>query len=353
MNKSADDSFEDYKDKGLTGLANLGNTCFINSCVQILSNTYELNDFLNLQTYKKKLKKNGDAELLVEWDNLRKLMWRDNCIISPNKFLSTIQRIAAQKNIEIFTGFAQNDLPEFLLFMVDCFHNALSRKVNISVIGKVENKTDKLAVCCFEMIKKMYKNDYSEIWSMFYGVHVSQIISSTSETNEVLSMNAEPYFMINLSIPPNNKNPTLYDCFDHYVEGELLEGENAWYNEKTKEKESVLKQISYWSLPDILVIDIKRFNSQNRKIQNVVDFPLENADFSKYVIGYKKESYIYNLYGICNHSGGVFGGHYTSFVKNANGKWYLYNDTSVTEVKNTRHLVSPSAYCLFYRKIKV
>ena len=34
---------------------------------------------------------------------------------------------------------------------------------------------------------------------------------------------------------------------------------------------------------------------------------------------------MYDLYGICNHSGGTLGGHYTSYVKNANDNWYLYN----------------------------
>ena len=286
--------------------------------------------------------------MLIEWDNLRILMWTENCIVAPNKFLKTIQKLAQIKQIDIFTGFAQNDLPEFLLFVVDCFHTGLAREVTMNVSGTIENETDKIAVQCFDMIKKMYANEYSEVWNIFYGIHVSQIISL--ETGEVLSGSPEPYFMINLSIPEENKSPSLLDCFDLYVSGETLEGENAWYNETTKMKQAVKKQISYWSLPTVLVIDIKRFNAQNRKNQILVTFPLENFDMSKYVIGYKKNEYVYDLYGICNHSGGVHGGHYTAYVKNANGKWYHFNDTLVTEVTNLQELISPKAYCFFYRK---
>ena len=341
-------NLEKYRDKGLSGLTNLGNTCFINSCMQILSHTYELNNFLDTETYKCRLNKKHDSILLLEWDNLRKLLWSENCVVSPMKFLNIIQKIASLKGQEIFTGFNQNDLPEFLIFIIDCFHNALTRKVEMNITGREVTEKDKLAVKCFETIKNMYSNDYSEIWNLFYGIHISQI--SLLENNEIISIKPEPYFIVSLPLPLNNKSPSIYDCFDLYVEGEILDGDNKVFNEQTNKKEDVRKNITFWSFPSILVIDIKRFNFQNRKNQTLVTFPLENLDLSKYVSGYNKELFVYDLYGVCNHSGSVHGGHYTSFVKNANGKWYHFNDTSVSEVALTQQIISAKAYCFFYRK---
>jgi ubiquitin carboxyl-terminal hydrolase 8 len=340
--------FEKYKDKGLSGLANLGNTCFINSCLQILSHTYELNEFLDMESYKKKLKNKYESALLLEWDNLRKLLWETNCIRSPGKFIKTIQKIAQIKGLTLFTGYSQNDLPEFLLFLIDCFHTSLSREIKMTISGSPENETDKIAIQCYEMVKNMYSKEYSEIWNLFYGVHVSEI--SSLENGNIFKNTPEPFFMIDLPIPTENKSPSLIDCFELYVKGEILENENAWYNEETKTKENIKKKILFWSLPNILVIDFKRFNSRNQKNQILITFPLDELDLSEYVIGYKKNSYKYELYGVCNHSGNVLGGHYTSYVKTSNGKWFHFNDTSVSEVGLIESIISVKAYCLFYRK---
>lgn len=339
---------KDYNNKGLSGLGNLGNTCFMNSCMQVLSHTYELNDFLNQETYKKKLKNKCESALLIEWDGLRKLLWSENCIVAPNKFLKTIQKVAELKKMELFTGYSQNDMPEYLLFLIDCFHTALSREIKMTISGNIENDTDKIAVQCFEMVKNMYSKEYSEIWNLFYAVHVSEIVDL--ETNKQVKITPEPFFIINLPIPSNNKSPTLIDCFNHYVEGEVLDGENAWFWEEENKKINIRKKIQFWSFPTILVIDLKRFNSRNQKNQILVSFPIDELNLTNYVIGYKKDSYKYELYGVCNHSGGPMGGHYTAYVKNANGKWYHFNDTNVSEVSIVESIISPKAYCLFYRK---
>jgi ubiquitin carboxyl-terminal hydrolase 8 len=336
-----------YKNKGLTGLANLGNTCFINSCLQVISHTYELNDFLEKDTYKNKLQNKPESQLILEWDNLRKLMWSSNCVISPNKFIHSIQKVSLAKGNNLFSGFEQNDLPEFFLFLIDCFHSSLSREIKMTITGSPKNNTDVTAIKCFDMIINTFSKEYSEIWNLFYAIHISEI--SSLETGEIIQINPEPFFMINLPIPTHNKSPSLIDCFDNYVQGEILEGENSWYNENTKEKISIQKRIQFWSLPNILVVDFKRFNNRSQKNQILITFPFKDLDLSKYVVGYNKHKYTYELYAVCNHSGGVMGGHYTAHVKNANGKWYYFNDTNVSEVGLLHTIISPKAYVLFYR----
>jgi len=334
--------------KGYTGLQNLGNTCFLNSCMQALSHTYELTDLLQSSSYKKHLKSNIPENIIIdEWNNLRNIMWSQNGIVAPKRFVYNIQQLAALKDRDLFTGWAQNDLPEFLLFLIECMHNSISRSVTMNIKGRTKNKVDKLAISCYEMLKNIYSKEYSEIMDMFYGIYVSEL--SSKNDNTIHSLRPESYFILDLEIP--NKNSSLIDCFDSFTSYEMLEGENAWFNEKTKQKEDVKKRITFWSFPKILIITLKRFSFDGRKKrQDLVQFPLENLDLAKYVSGYNAKQYKYDLYAICNHSGGTTGGHYTSFVKTFNNEWVHFNDTNIERNININKIITPKAYCLFYRK---
>ena len=345
---SQDTSFKEYNDRGLTGLANCGNSCYLNSCLQVLSHTYEFSELLQHDGLKNKINKIADSVLLLEWDKLRELMWSDNCTIAPWGFVKSVQKVALLKDREIFSGYAQNDVQEFLLFLIESFHNSIAREVDMVIRGSVINKTDKLAKSCYEMMKNMYKKEYSEILNLFYGIHISVI--SCKNTKENLSITPEPFSVISLSIP-DMPNPSIMDCFDLYCKKEDMSGENALYNEKTKSKQDVNRGIVFWSLPNILIIDLKRWNFNGNKNYKVIDIPLTTIDLSNYVYGYRKSSYKYKLYGVCNHTGGSRGGHYTANVKNANDKWYNYNDTNINEL-NENQVISKEAYCLFFRKMK-
>ena len=327
---------------GLSGLANLGNTCYINSCMQILSHCDLLNDLLK----KINMDKLRDNNLIAEWNELNNLLWSKNCVISPNKFLKNIHETAKKQNMDIFTGYAQNDLHEFLVFIIDCFHNSIKRKVFISIEGNVENDRDKLAKDCYNVMKNMYSESFSELLNIFYGIHVTLI---TSKEGQLLSHKPEPFSIIDLPIPETNEGCYVLDCLDLYIQGEEMSGDNAWYDEKKKRKRDVIKGLGFWSLPDVLILHLKRFNNMNKKVNKLVNAPIKHLDLSKYIIGYNKETYKYEMFGVCNHMGGCLGGHYTANVKNSN-KWYNFNDTSVTEI-NENSVVSAKSYCFFYKKI--
>ncbi|NXU90451.1 UBP32 hydrolase, partial [Xiphorhynchus elegans] len=58
---------------------------------------------------------------------------------------------------------------------------------------------------------------------------------------------------------------------------------------------------------------------------------------------------IYNLYAISCHSGIMGGGHYVTYAKNPNNKWYCYNDSSCKEL-HPDEIDTDSAYILFYEQ---
>ena len=340
-----------YSENGLTGMENLGNTCFLNSCMQIINHTYELNNLLDSNKHTEHLKSDLiDSQVVIAWNDLRNVMWSGNGVVTPKRFIHIIHEIAKKKDKDLFTGFSQNDMPEYFMFIIDCIHNSISRGVKMKISGNAENITDKLAVECYKLLQSLYEKEYSEIMDLYYGIYVNQL--TNMDGNKALSIKPENFFMLDLPIIDGNIIKTnIYECFNLFVKPDILEGDNAWYNEDTKTKEDVKKNVVFWNFPKILAIVLKRFTPDGlNKINTLIDFPIENLDLSKYVLGYNRESYVYDLFGICNHRGGTTGGHYSAFIKHISNKWIHFNDHIVENVQNPDKMITSMAYCLFYRK---
>lgn len=344
------------------GIMNLGNTCFINSCLQILLQTTELSSNvwnkypLDYSSTSTKTEDTLENKLWCAWNDWKRKMTDP----SPEPiahtihidFLSVIRMVAKEKGYTLFTDDSPNDISEFLFFFIEMIHNRFKTKRTTMIHGTPKTDIDKLAIECYQMLQK---SEYSEIMDIFYGISISNLynVNTTSSPPiaKKVSMKPESFFILNLQI----HGKTVYDCFDHFIQPELLE--SAWKNDNTGNMEIVHKQTTFWSFPKIFVLTLQRqitiqqgnqiFLSKNN---DIIEFPLENLDLSKYVCGYHPEKYKYDLYAVGNHIGDVNGGHYTAFVKSVeNRQWYHCNDHLIQNVVNPLEIITPMAYVLFYR----
>jgi ubiquitin carboxyl-terminal hydrolase 4/11/15 len=145
----------------------------------------------------------------------------------------------------------------------------------------------------------------------------------------------------------------LEDCIAAYTEEETLSEENAWYCSSCREHRCANKKFDIWSLPEVLIIHLKRFEYTRMyrdRINTLVEFPIEGLDLSQWVISDSGESNVYDLYGVSNHFGGLGGGHYTAYIKSIeDGEWYEMDDSSVRRTSAANSITS-AAYVLFYQR---
>ena len=146
----------------------------------------------------------------------------------------------------------------------------------------------------------------------------------------------------------NNKKLKLEELLKNFNEIEQLSIDNKWYCPKCKQFQLANKKMEIYSVNEIIIIHLKRFK-KNRKIKNLVEFPIEGLNLSEF-LPKNEEKNIYDLFAVANHIGELNLGHYFAYCKNfVERSWYEFNDSNVSKIERKK-VVSENAYILFYNK---
>uniref|UniRef100_A0A8C2WKW3 Ubiquitin carboxyl-terminal hydrolase 8 n=1 Tax=Cyclopterus lumpus TaxID=8103 RepID=A0A8C2WKW3_CYCLU len=331
----------------LTGLRNLGNTCYMNSILQCLCNTPAMAEYFNNNYYMEDINRYNilghKGEVAEEFGVIMKALWAGlyKCI-SPRDFKITIGKINDQ-----FAGCEQQDSQELLLFLMDGLHEDLNKADNRKRYKEEENDhMDDQAAADLAWSKHKLLNE-SIIVALFQGQFKSTVQCLTCHR---MSRTFETFMYLSLPLASTSKC-SLQDCLRLFSKEEKLTDNNKVFCRHCKAHRDSTKKLEIWKVPPIVLVHLKRFSYEGRwkqKLQTAVDFSLDTLDLTQYVIGPKQTVKKYCLYGVSNHYGGLDGGHYTAYCKNAlKQRWYKFDDHEVTDI-STASVKSSAAYILFY-----
>lgn len=317
------------------GILNMGNTCYLNTSLQCLLNTNIFSE--QLQT----IQTNHQI-----FSSLRDIYENDKKLKQPIDLSSLLEILATQLKDKIYLR-EQNDMQEFIVIFIEALNKEISREINPKKMEQcisIRNNRNLSAIQRFRGHVEYEwllsnKKEYSELISIFYGQQITQIQCNVCAGIYHLYEN---FMAIPLSF---NANTNITELIHNFMLNEDVQSRDC---DDCKKKCSAKKTHKFWRLPQVLMLFIKRFDSNLKKINNPIDVN-ETLDLSAYTMNKKNRQY--SLVSIGCHCGSMNNGHYFAICRQPNNKWAIYDDDSIRYIDDYKSVASNLYYVLFYEII--
>ena len=336
------------------GLANLGNTCYLNSLLQCLNSV----GFLGLLTGGV-VTKNGESchrsMYAALKDVLNQMASRDTkkVLIIPQEFVQTLRGNAMELGRPDFAGWQQNDVAELYTIIGECVHEATRKTATVSVSIQNSSQVTPIDKQSLDVLSAYLENQYSLAAKALTGVESSVI---TDSGGQYISCRSEVFYTMAVPVPPTAAS--VQDCVNAHGATVKLTGDNKYAMPDDSATPGMLVDANQnhvvWLAPQFLVVETRLYRFDNRTGQvfkgseKLAASPvLELETWSSN----KRTKVKFLLCGVAYHRGGNSqGGHYTAVVRNKEGQLWNCNDTLTAPLARGQGWPA-GGYCFFYRKI--
>ncbi|KAK0416556.1 hypothetical protein QR680_012559 [Steinernema hermaphroditum] len=189
---------ENGRPAGITGLYNMGNSCYLNSAIQCLSNIPKLTEFFLEKQHIPHLNKiattSSKSSVAVEYGNLITELWSGKKrSLAPIRLRNTIAG-----KCEIFADRAQHDCQEFLAFLLDFLHEDLNKVTEKKYVELRDSDGRDDAEVANEAWSVYQSREHSIVTDLFAGQLRSELKCSECGAT---SSRFDPFTCLQLPIP--------------------------------------------------------------------------------------------------------------------------------------------------------